>query len=242
MTKLRAGGPRERGFTLIELLVVIAIMAVLGGILLPVLGKAKSRAKGTACINNLKQWGTATLLFAADNDDKLPRDGSSTGSSTKPGDAWYVDLPLAMKQPPYHELPWRTNQTRSIEKSVWICPVNPDNGTGKNFWHYSLNENVNGTLPDPKKQRYTRLSSIKHPAKTVWMFETRHRNPHRDPVKSHKNAVHTELHDKRGANFNYLDGHASLSPATEYWNPETGLVHPETANMLWRPLRPEFYQ
>src|SRR5262245_7806162 len=63
---------RQRGFTLIELLVVIAIIAILAGILLPVLSKAKLKAQGVHCMNNLKQLQLAWTMYAQDNADFIP--------------------------------------------------------------------------------------------------------------------------------------------------------------------------
>jgi len=66
------GRPRREGFTLIELLVVIAIIAILAAILFPVFAQAREKARQTSCTSNLKQLGTAMMMYAHDYDESYP--------------------------------------------------------------------------------------------------------------------------------------------------------------------------
>jgi prepilin-type N-terminal cleavage/methylation domain-containing protein/prepilin-type processing-associated H-X9-DG protein len=213
----------SRAFTLIELLVAMAVIAILGALLLSATNHVKASAQAVTCKNNLRQWGIATQLYAAANDDYLPKDGSFSGSSTN--EAWYIDLPRTLGLPTYKEMPWRTNAHINPGRSIWICPSNPHRSNSNELFHYCLNAKVNGEGTGNQ----IRLVSIPHPSVTVWLFD----NGGIAGVAQWNN-VHSNLHN-HGAQFVFLDGHVARFRNFEYWNLKTGKAITNNPHLVWIP-------
>lgn len=113
---MNADRPAGRGFTLVELLVVIAVIAILAALLLPVLTRAKSKARQTACLSNLRQIGISFALYLADAADRFP---DQRPLKTALGYRPWTDWPPSDPRAGWTALTLSNYLGDSV---VWLCP------------------------------------------------------------------------------------------------------------------------
>ncbi len=153
---LNASARRSRSaFTLIELLVVISIIALLIGILLPVLGAARDAGRNTACMSNQKQWGLALMTYLNDTDFRLPDEGFGADANGEDHKSyWYNALPPQIDLLPYSEVFDGTILAADSDygdNNIWFCPSRfSREGHGSptfdnEAFHYAWNDVLDGT-------------------------------------------------------------------------------------------------
>ena len=227
-TQSRRGDRRYRRknhhvFTLIELLVVITIIAILASLLLPSLSRAKTSARSTLCLNNLKQVGTAWMTYAVDADGFLPRMNQPVPVGEKPH---WPENTYASGYLPTPEIGGTT---------VMVCPIGPRTNTwsptapnsARDFTYGMVNYveqdfsgwQKTGSASQPPGWR---LAPILPPTTQVLAADSRERGVAQQCYfirpTSAGTAQKTHLRHASKANILFADGHVSGSDFAELVN------------------------
>lgn len=213
-------GASTSAFTLIELLVVIAIIAILAGLLLPTLSRAKESARSIQCLNQMRQIGLAVRLYADENDDNFPRSQHSA---------------FAHRQFPWGraiagQLGSNASAWTNLLNGVYHCPT--DQRT--NPWSYGINVYFELAPDDDylgKPQTWRRTTSVPNPTATILFAENNSSADHIMPnywvSVTDAADVASGRHSKK-ANYTFVDGHSesrkfgttfNLAEGLDLWNP-----------------------
>ena len=235
-------------FTLIELLVVIAIIAILAAILFPVFAQARAKARSIACLSNMKQMGTAAMMYAQDYDEVMP-------TWSLYWFAYYNPAPTGGKFPDTVNLYWDAlllpyvksgdpgNLLAPNRGGVWHCPDAENASTGVRSYGYSMGLTYDTDPTSPYFYRCPSLTEIEAPASTVFVGDSGSsgrlgrtydfQGYYEKYVVPQKPTRDSPWRHQDGANYVYCDGHA------KYGKGDMMYPHPTPPSTAYATARPQ---
>jgi prepilin-type N-terminal cleavage/methylation domain-containing protein/prepilin-type processing-associated H-X9-DG protein len=210
------------GFTLIELLVVIAIIAILAGLLLPALSRAKGSARSIQCLNQMRQIMLASRIYVDDNSDQFPRSQHSA----------FANQQLPWERSLASSLGAKDTTWTNLLTSTYHCAADAQPGHLSYGMNYYFELGPNDDYPG-KPQTWRKLSQVPRPATTIFYTEVRIAADHVMPALTWATTADAaeDVDSKRHlqkSNYSFVDGHAASRKLSTVYNPELGVD-------LWNP-------